>query len=287
MSANNFISQPSKTGAKFLSSLFVAIYFFAPALCKAQARGATDKESTFTSQLINIEAAVHEAFNYSTTLYNGSSQVRVYELIAAAPEGWSVVFRARGSQVTSINIDGGKSEMINIEIHPAYNATPNKYKIPVTATASNNTLRLELESVVKGSYNVELTTPNGLLSGKVTEGEQKEIHLVVTNTGTLNLQDISLSAQTPSKWDATFSPSKIEQLEPGKSADVVAKLSVPDKTLAGDYVTTFTAKNNVKSAQASFRMTVGTSILSGGIGIFVILVAVALVFFLIRKYGRR
>jgi uncharacterized membrane protein len=285
MSVHNFISKPSKTRAKFLSSLFLAVYFFSPFSSNAQDHGG--KASAFTSNLINIEAAVHEAFNYSTTLYNGSSQVRVYELTATAPEGWSIVFRARGNQLTSINIDGGKSEMINIEIRPAYNAAPSKYKIPITATASSETLRLELEAVVKGSYNIELTTPSGLLSGKITEGEQKEIHLVVTNTGTLNLTDISLSAQTPSKWDATFNPSKIDHLEPGKSADVVAKLSVPDKTLAGDYVTTFTARNNTKNAQASFRMTVSTSILSGAIGILIILAAVALVFFLIRKYGRR
>lgn len=287
MSENNFISQPSKTGAKFLSCLFLAVYFFVPALSKAQGKGAASKESTFTSQLINIEAAVHEAFNYSTTLYNASSQVRVYDLTAPAPEGWSVVFRARGNQITSINVDGGKSEMINIEIRPAYNAVPNKYKIPITAAAPNETLHLDLEAVVKGSYNIELTTPTGLLSDKITEGDQKEIHLVVTNTGTLSLTDISLSAQTPSKWDATFNPSKIERLEPGKSADVVAKLTVPDKTLAGDYVTTFTAKNNTKSAQASFRMTVRTSILSGAVGILIILAAIGVVYFLIRKYGRR
>jgi uncharacterized membrane protein len=287
MSENNLISKPSKTGVKFLSSLFLALYFFVPALSKAQGRTGADKGSSFTSNLINIEAAVHEAFNYSTTLYNGSSQVHVYELTAAVPEGWNIVLRARGNQVTSINIDGGKSEMINIEIRPAYNAEPKKYKIPITAAASNETLHLELEAVVKGSYNLEVTTPNGLLSDKITEGEQKEIHLVVTNTGSLNLTDITLSAQTPSKWDATFNPSKIERLEPGKSTDVVAKLTVPDKTLAGDYVTTFSARNNTKSAQASFRMTVSTSILSGAVGILIILAAIALVFFLIRKYGRR
>jgi uncharacterized membrane protein len=103
----------------------------------------------------------------------------------------------------------------------------------------------------------------------------------------LNLTDISLSSQTPTKWDATFNPAKIEQLEPGKTADVVATLNVPDKTIAGDYVTTFTAKNNASNAQAVFRMTVRTSMLSGWIGILVIVAAIGLVFSLIRKYGRR
>ena len=69
--------------------------------------------------------------------------------------------------------------------------------------------------------------------------------------------------------------------------DVVVKLTVPEKTIAGDYVTTVTARNNTSNAQLAFRMTVRTSILSGWIGILIILAAITLVFFLIRKYGRR
>lgn len=287
MSTNNFTVKQAKTGAQVLSSLFPAICFLLTALATAQGQGVADKGSTFTAQLINIEAAVHEAFHYNTTLHNGAAQARIYELTAKVPEGWSVVFRTRGSQVTSINMDGNKNENISVEVHPAYNAGPGKYKIPVMAVTSNDTLHVNLEAVVKGSYGMELTTPTGLLSDKITEGKQKEIHLVVKNTGTLNLDNISLSAQTPSKWDATFEPSKIEHLEPGKTADVIAKLTVPDKTIAGDYITTFTAKNNPSNAQATFRMTVRTSMLSGWIGILVIFAAITLVFFLIRKYGRR
>ncbi|MGN6353632.1 MAG: COG1470 family protein, partial [Parafilimonas sp.] len=113
------------------------------------------------------------------------------------------------------------------------------------------------------------------------------IHLVVTNTGTIPLKEIDLSAQTPAKWQASFEPSKIAQVEPGKTADVTATLIVPDKTIAGDYVTVFTAKNSNASSDATFRMTVKTSILSGWIGIIVILLAVFLVYRLISKYGRR
>lgn len=287
MSANNLTVKQAKTGAGVLSSLFLAVCFFSPVFAAGQARNAADKQSTFTAQLINIEAAVHETFHYNTTLYHGAAQSQVYALNAAVPDGWSVVFRARGSQVRSINLEGNRSESISIEVHAAYGAEPSTYKIPVTAVAATDTLRLGLEAVVKGSYSMELTTPTGLLSDKITEGKQKEIHLVVRNTGTLTLNDISLSAQTPSKWDATFEPSKIEQLGAGKTADVVAKLTVPDKTIAGDYVTTFTANNTASNAQAAFRMTVRTSLLAGWIGVVVIAAAIGLVYFLIRKYGRR
>lgn len=286
MSADNFVKQ-LKTGAMLLLSFSLLVWLFSPALVAAQAQGGADRASTFTAELINIEAAVHETFRYNTTLHNGASQPRIYELKAAAPDGWNIVFRARGSQVTSINIDGNKDQAITIEIHPAYGAEPSRYTIPVTATAGKDTLKLNLEAVVKGAYGIELTTPTGLLSDDITEGKQKEIHLVVRNTGTLTLNDISLSAQTPSQWDATFAPSKIEQLAPGKTADVVATLTVPGKTIAGDYVTVFSAKNASSHAEATFRMTVRTSLLAGWIGILVIVAAIALVLYLIRKYGRR
>ncbi|HEY3404014.1 MAG TPA: NEW3 domain-containing protein [Ohtaekwangia sp.] len=268
----------------FLSFLFLAIFTGLPTLLVAQA---SSKESSLTARLVNIEAAVHETFRYNATIRNGTSQANVYELKAGVPEGWNVVFRARGSQITSLNMDGNKSEEITIEIIPSYSTAPAKYKIPVTATTGSDTLKLDLEAVVKGSYGLELTTPTGRLSDNITEGRQKEIHLVVSNTGTLPLNDISLSAQTPPKWDATFEPAKVDNLLPGKTVDIIAKLSVPDKTLAGDYVTTFNARNTNSNAQAVFRMTVKTSMLSGWIGILVILSAIALVAYLIRKYGRR
>ena len=280
---NCFVKQ-SRTGMNFLSFLFLAIFTGLPTLLGAQA---TSKESSLTAKLVNIEAAVHETFRYNATLHNGRSQAGVYELKAGVPEGWNVVFRARGSQITSLNMDGNKSEEITIEIIPAYSTAPAKYKIPFTATTGNDTLKLDLEAVVKGSYSLELSTPTGRLSDNITEGRQKEIHLVVSNTGTLPLNDISLSAQTPPKWDATFEPAKVENLLPGKTVDIIAKLSVPDKTLAGDYLTTFNARNTNSNGQAVFRMTVKTSMLSGWIGILVILSAIALVVYLIRKYGRR
>ncbi|MBL0740728.1 COG1470 family protein [Chryseolinea lacunae] len=282
-SVNCFVQQ-SKTGMGFLSFLFLVVFIVSPFLLIAQA---STKEASLTAKLVNIEAAVHETFRYNATLRNGTSQAYVYELKAGVPEGWNVVFRARGSQITSLNMDGNKGEEITIEIIPSYSAAPSKYKIPVTATAGGDTLKLELEAVVRGSYGLALNTPTGRLSDNITEGRQKEIHLVVSNTGTLPLNDISLSAETPPKWDATFEPAKVEQLLPGKTVDVLAKLSVPDKTLAGDYVTTFNVRNANSNAQTVFRMTVKTSMLSGWIGILVILSAIALVVYLIRKYGRR
>src|SRR5690606_41019535 len=98
---------------------------------------------------------------------------------------------------------------------------------------------------------------------------------LVRNTGTLPLEELEFSAKTPSQWTATFQPSDIQRLEAGESQEVTATLSVPDKTIAGDYLTTFTARNDDTNAETTFRMTVKNSLLYGWIGILVILAAYA------------
>ncbi|UZR99021.1 COG1470 family protein [Chondrinema litorale] len=243
--------------------------------------------SSFTSTLINIEAPVNETFRYQTTLHNGSNTSKIYELKTTIPNGWRAAFKAHGSRVTSIKIDAGKKESISIEINPAYGASPSKYKIPIYATSQNDTLVLNVEAVVTGSYDLELTTPSGLLSGRITEGERKEINLQVKNTGTLALENISLSSQNPTKWEATFSPSEIPQLAAGQTKDVIVTLTVPDKTLAGDYINRFTAKTVDTTNTLTYRTTVETSVFAGWIGVVVILLAIGIVAYLIYKFGRR
>jgi uncharacterized membrane protein len=236
---------------------------------------------------MNIEATAKEAFRYNTSLHNGSKESQVYDLEAMVPEGWNTTFRTQGSQVASLRIDSEKTQQVSVEITASPMVKPGKYNIPVIAVSDQDTLKLELEAVVKGAYNLELTTPTGRLSDDVTEGRSKVLQLTIKNTGTLPLDGLELSGQSPSKWTVTFEPTKLERLDPGKTMDIKATLNVPDKTIAGDYITTFTVKNNSANANTTFRMTVKTSLLSGWLGMVVIFLALGMVYFLIRKYGRR
>jgi uncharacterized membrane protein len=246
-----------------------------------------DGKSSFTARLMNIEAASNEVFRYTTTLHNGDSKSKVVELKASLPIGWMISYKVDGNQVTSLAMDAGKTQDISIEINSTPTADPNKYKIPVKAVSARDTLVLNLEAVVKGSYGLTLTTPTGKLSEEVTSGSHLDIQLLVKNTGTLPLKDIDLTSQLPTNWEATFEPSKVTNLEPGKSQELKATLKVPDKTIAGDYAATFTASSPNGNSPAVFRMIVKTSLLSGWIGIMVILLSIGLVYYLIRKYGRR
>jgi uncharacterized membrane protein len=256
-------------------SLFAFLFLFASCLAsQAQSPGAIiNGPSGFTAKLMNIEAATNEIFRYNASLHNGSGKLTVFEFKTNLPIGWIISYKVDGSQVTSLNMDPGATRDISIEVNASATTKPGKYNIPVKAISSVDTLSLNLEAVVKGSYGIALTTPTGKLSEELSSGSNKEIQLEIKNSGTLPLNDIE--------------PAKVKQLEPGKSIAVTAKLKVPDKTIAGDYAATFTATNSNGNSQAAFRMVVTTSLLSGWIGIIVILLAALLVYYLIRKYGRR
>ena len=268
---------------------YFALFFFAfISLSSSLHAGRTHSNpSSLSARLINLEATATETFRFTVSLHNGNTRPLIYAFHAGVPPGWNTVFRVDGMQLTSFRIDSGKTQDIAIELMPGPGVKPDKYQVPFTATAEGETLSLQLEAVVKGNYSIELTTPTGRLSDEITEGSRKPIHLTVRNTGSLPLDGVELTAQSPTRWDATFEPAKIDRLEPGKSIDIIATIKVPDKTIAGDYLTTFTARNNNTNANAAFRMTVTTSWLAGWLGVLVLLAAVGVVYSLIRKYGRR
>ncbi|MDP4129654.1 MAG: NEW3 domain-containing protein, partial [Bacteroidota bacterium] len=166
-----------------LFSLFVFVIVFT--LSPRAQPGNGKRKSVFTARLMNIEAAVKDPFRYNTSLYNGSGHAQIYELQAQAPDGWVTLFRTDGSQVAALRLDSGKTQMITIEITAPPATKPGKYSIPVSAVSGVDSLRLELEAVVKGNYSLELTTPSGRLSDEVTEGNSKQVRLTLKNSGTL------------------------------------------------------------------------------------------------------
>ncbi|WP_121810328.1 COG1470 family protein [Mucilaginibacter kameinonensis] len=280
------LSTPPLSVLRRTTLIFVSIITFVHVRAQ-QSPPQSKSGSSFSAKLINIEAATNETFRYSTTLRNGSDAAHVYDLQTNLPAGWVITFKVESSQVTSINIDRGKSQDISVEVNASPEARPGKYKIPIHAITGKDTIALTLEAVVKGTYSLSLTTPTGRLSEEVTSGSQKQLQLVVKNSGTLSLNNINLSSQLPAGWEATFEPSNINEIKPSNSRNVILTLKVPDKTLVGDYAATFTASNSSTNSQVSFRLAVKTSLLAGWIGMVVILLAVGIVYYLIRKYGRR
>lgn len=244
-------------------------------------------KTAFSSDQRNMEGAANSMFTFNATLRNQTGDNQVYALTAQTLPGWNVSFKANGKQVSSIDMVANQSQNITVEIDPPDEMKAGSYKIPVLASTANTSANLEFEVVIMGSYKMELGTPTGLLSTRVTAGENKRVQLALKNSGSADLKNIEMKFSAPANWDVIFEPTKIPLLRPHATVDVFATIKADKKAIAGDYVTELEAKTPEISSKASFRVSVETSLLWGWMGIFIIFGAIACVYYLIRKYGRR
>jgi uncharacterized membrane protein len=235
----------------------------------------------------NMEGNANSTFIFNTNLKNRTAEKQQYSLMANTPRGWTATFKLSGQAITSITTDPGSNQQVVIEVKPPVRIGTGSYKIPVRAISGSSTADLVVEAVITGSYNMELTTPTGLLSTDLTAGESKQIELKIMNTGSSDLTGISLEASTPVNWTVSFDPKTINKLEPGKSVRVDAVIKADKKAIPGDYLTNIEAKTPEVASKISLRISVKTPMLWGWIGVLVILAALGSVYYLFRKYGRR
>lgn len=244
-------------------------------------------KTELTTDQPSVQGHAETTFNFSATLQNRTAEKQLYALRSAAPAGWDVKFSVGGSDVASVNVEPNSSAEISITAVPPKQIKAGSYKIPMEASTNSTKAETEFEVVITGTYGMELSTPEGLLSTSVTSGSSKKLDLVVKNTGTSPLKDINLSSTAPTDWEVTFEPQTIESIEPGKTANVQATIKADEKAIAGDYVVNMSAQTAEKTADAQFRVAVKTSMLWGWLGILIILAVVGGVYYLFRTYGRR
>jgi len=244
-------------------------------------------ETEMTTNQPNMQGSSTSTFNFTATLKNLTAEQQLYSLVADVSQGWNVVFKVEGKQVTSVELPSNTTKDIFLEITAPSQVGAGTYQIPVSARTGSTSANVLFEVVITGSYSMELSTPNGLLSNSITAGDGKRIELVVKNTGSSILTGIDLNASTPSNWNVVFEPKKIDKLLPGKQEQVFATVKADKKAIPGDYVLNMDAQTPETTSKAAFRMSVETPMLWGWIGVLIIGAALGSVYYLFRKYGRR
>jgi len=244
-------------------------------------------KTEFSSKQPNMEGHAGSSFTFNTTIKNGTADKQLYALMSNAPRGWNVTFKLNYKPATSVEIEANSTQDVTIDINPPSTIQSGKYNIPVRATTNETSADLTLQVVITGTYNMELTTPTGLLSTKITAGDKKRVELLVKNTGSSELTDISFNSSAPVDWDVTFDPKNVNRIAPGDGAQVFAFIKASKKSIPGDYVATLEARTPEVASKAAFRVSVETPMLWGWVGILIILLALGSVYYLFRKYGRR
>lgn len=246
---------------------------------------------TYTSELTteqpNLQGHSDTPFTYTLKLDNRTTGKQQYALSAESPPGWDARFTVNGESVTSVDIESNASKTVMLNLTPADNAKADTYDVAVHAASGGTSADTNVQAVITGTYGISLTTSSERLSADITAGKKRNLELVVKNTGSAELTNVSLTGEPPADWDLSFSPKTIRSLKPGEQTTVTATIKASGKALAGDYVVSMAAQSSAKTANADLRMTVKTSVMWGWIGVLIIVAVLGGVYALFRKYGRR
>jgi uncharacterized membrane protein len=246
-------------------------------------------EVELTTDFPELRGASDTSFSFNLTLRNGTPDELTFGVVAAAPEGWIANATVTSqAQAASALVDAGGTTAIKVDVEAPEGAPAGTYPITVDATSGNRTASAELAVEITGSYELELTTPDGRLSANASAGGTTDLSVVVRNSGTADVEGVTLSATAPTGWEVTFEPdTPLTVPANDEGVQVTAHLTPSGDAIAGDYVTTFRAASDVADASTDIRVTIETSLLWGVVGIGLIALVVAGLWWTFRRYGRR
>ncbi|MEX1169177.1 MAG: NEW3 domain-containing protein [Chloroflexota bacterium] len=244
-------------------------------------------EVTLTTDFPELKGSTDASFSFTLTLRNATPDDLTFGVAASGPPGWTVDAEITSqAQAASAIVEAGTTTSINVTAEAPQNAAADVYPITVEASSGDMSAQAELSVEITGSYDLTLTTPDGRLSANASAGSQTDLSLVLQNDGTADVADVRLSASTPTGWTVSFEPETVTVPAQGE-VQVTARLTPSGNAIAGDYVATFNARSDLADAEADMRVTIETSLLWGVVGIGLIGLVLAGLWWTFRRYGRR
>ena len=248
----------------------------------------TPPRLTLTSDLPTLKGSPSTTFRYNVTLQNEGDEDLTVNLSTDAPQNFIVTITTSGQEVTDLPVGANESKQLSVEIQPDSEATAGSYPVTLNAQGGDASASLVLTAELTGQVSLDISSPDGRLSGQAYDGRDNPLKIVVKNTGSAPAEGVTLSSTDPSGWSVSLDPQTIPEIPAGQQVEVTAHIRPADKAVAGDYVETIRAQTaQGASKSADFRITVLTSTLWGAAGIGLIAVSVGVVALAVVRFGRR
>jgi uncharacterized membrane protein len=243
---------------------------------------------TLTPEFPGLRGSAEDDFRFNVDVQNDTPSEVTLELAAEGPLGWAVEAQPSGqTQASTISVEAGSSGRIQVTATPPSNVTEGEYSLRVTARGGDISAEAPLAVLITGSYSMEITTPDNRLNAAVTVGQPSPFQYVIVNTGSAALNNIELDATPPSNWEVTFDQETITTIGPNEAVTVTATITPATGAIAGDYQITFRATTPETNANMEIRATVSPSAFGGLVGVGLILLVLAALGWVFRRFGRR
>ena len=243
---------------------------------------------SLTSDFPELQAASGSTFTFNVTLHNDTAADTTFTMQATGPDGWTVSAKPQSqAQATTLTVNAGATGDITVTADPSVDAGAGSYPITLTASGGGKDATLDLAATITGTYTLTLGTPDQVLSTTANAGSAKEFALSLANTGSAPVTGVAFSSTTPTGWKVEFTPADAATVDPGTPVPVTATITPSADAIAGDYELTISAKGSEASDDVTIRVRVETPQLWWIVGVVLIVLVFAGLYWVFRTYGRR
>lgn len=264
---------------------------------------AQDEEATIelTADYYKLEIVSGASVDFTIQLEYTGTEARVFDLVATGPTDWTTSITPsypRDRQILDIRMEppaeGETStvEQIVVTAVPVSWLMPELGEYPITVEASSGDIQgaIELTAVVTSipaSYSMYLTTSDGILSTTANAGKDNYFTIAVVNSGTGDIENISLSTNKPRGWTVELSLTNISSVAAGNFQTVEMNIKPPPEAISGDYEIILRASGTQASDSMEIRVTVRTPAIWGWVGIGIIVLVIAGLAVIFMRFSRR
>ncbi|MBI2089171.1 MAG: hypothetical protein HYT78_10570 [Deltaproteobacteria bacterium] len=244
-----------------------------------------------TSQYPVLTTPTGQTLKFTVDLKNETNKPLTATLVAQAPEAWSVRFKPQygDTVISSIALKENATETLSVEIDSPVRAQTGEHPVTVRARAGAFEASTNLKVTLKGSPDLRIGTRAETLNTSLTAGKRTPVDIIVGNAGTAPVRNLSfIASKKPEKWAVEFKPDKIDVINPGEVREVKIEILAPARSIAGDYLISFTPNSPDAAAKSvEFRVTVSTPTFWGWLGAAIVAAVVLGLGVVFVRLGRR
>lgn len=232
-----------------------------------------------------------ETVNIPLKINNSGCIDELVCLEASESEFYTHKFTYGDYRIHQIKLSPNKTKDVNVELRIDNDCTPGEYNITINASGRSSAVLIfpfiVEENSSKSIEKLTIQLSKLYVSGK--SGSEIVVPVRIFNSGDVDLKDIELDIKSPmDSWEIYVSEKKIDLIKPKEYETVDLTIRIPSETESGDYFVNIKGvADNVETEETKLRVNVKSQSNSAWIGITIIVLVVAGLFFVYKKYGRR
>jgi uncharacterized membrane protein len=243
---------------------------------------------TLTTDTPQLQGASNASFTFSLTLKNDTADDLPFSANVTGPAGWTVTAQVGSqAQAASVVVNAGATSPVSVTAKAPQDASAGDYPISVDVTSGSQTAHADLAVTITGTYTLSLSTSDQRLNLSASAGASSDLTLILSNTGTADIEAAKMTATAPTGWTVKFDPETDIAVPAQQQVSVVAHVTPSSDAIAGDYQATFKATAPEANASTDIRVTIETSLFWGAVGIGLIAIVLIGLWWTFQRFGRR